>query len=75
MKHYTVLFEPQGIPVSVEAGTTLLQAQRAAGLLPDAPCGGRGVCGKCRAALDGREVLTCRTAVDRDMTEIGRAHV
>lgn len=31
MKHYTVLFEPQGIPVSVEAGTTLLQAQRAAG--------------------------------------------
>lgn len=68
MKHYTVLFEPQGIPVSVEAGTTLLQAQRAAGLLPDAPCGGRGVCGKCRAALDGREVLTCRTAVDRDMT-------
>lgn len=65
---YIVTFAPQGVRVSAEAGSTLLQAQRAAGLRPDAPCGGRGTCGKCRAILDGREVLTCQTAVDRDMT-------
>ncbi len=63
-----VTFEPQGICVSVESGTTLLQAQIAAGLRPDAPCGGRGTCGKCRAMVDKREVLTCQTIVDRDMT-------
>ena len=52
----------------MESGTTLLQARIAAGLRPDAPCGGRGTCGKCRAVVDGREVLTCQTTVDRDMT-------
>jgi len=64
---YTVTFAPQLVRVSVEAGTTLLQAQIAAGLRPDAPCGGRGACGKCLAVLDGQEVLACQTAVDRDM--------
>ena len=39
-----------------------------AGLRPDAPCGGRGSCGKCRVLADGREVLACRTAVERDVT-------
>ncbi|MDE7243882.1 MAG: ASKHA domain-containing protein [Oscillospiraceae bacterium] len=63
-----VTFEPQGVCVSVTAGTTLLQAQITAGLRPDAPCGGKGTCGKCRAVLDGQEILTCQTAVDRDMT-------
>ena len=65
---WTVRFEPAGVSVRVEAGTTLLRAQIAAGLRPDAPCGGRGTCGKCRAMAGGREVLTCQTAVDRDMT-------
>ena len=39
-----------------------------AGLRPDAPCGGRGSCGKCRVLTDAREVLACRTAVERDVT-------
>ena len=68
MNRYTVTFLPEGISVSVEAGTTLLQAQILAGLRPDAPCGGKGTCGKCRVYLDGREVLACQTAIDRDLT-------
>lgn len=56
------------IRVSVEAGSSLLHAQMAAGLHPDAPCGGRGSCGKCRVMLDGQMVLSCQTTVDRDMT-------
>ena len=63
-----ITFQPSGREVQPPQGATVLEAMRLAGLTPDAPCGGRGVCGKCRAALDGREVLTCRTAVDRDMT-------
>ena len=68
MKQYTVTFLPGGTTVTVDAGTTVLQAQIHAGLHPDAPCGGNGTCGKCRVELDGREVLACQTEVDRDMT-------
>lgn len=72
MELYTVTFQPGDLTVQVEAGTTLLQAQIAAGLRPDAPCGGKGTCGKCIVLLDGQEVLTCQTTVDRDMTVITR---
>ena len=68
MNEYTVTFLPVGITVSVEAGTTLLQAQITAGLRPDAPCGGKGTCGKCRVIVEGQEVLACQTAVHRDLT-------
>ena len=67
MNSYTVTFQPAGISVPAKAGTTLLQAQIAAGLHPDAPCGGKGTCGKCRVHLDGQEVLACQTAVHRDL--------
>jgi len=65
---YTVAFLPDGVSVSVEAGTSVLEAMIAAGLHPDAPCGGKGTCGKCRITVDGREVLACQTPIDRDMT-------
>ena len=68
MTEYKVTFLPQGITVSVPGGSSLLQAQILAGLRPDAPCGGRGTCGKCRVMLEGREVPACQTSVDRDMT-------
>ena len=61
-------FLPDNTLVRVAEGTTLLRAQILAGLSPDAPCGGRGSCGKCRVILDGREVNACRIPVDRDMT-------
>ena len=68
MKQYTVTFQPEGTVVTVPEGTDLLQAQILAGLRPDAPCGGKGTCGKCRVFLDGEEVLACMTPVNRDMT-------
>ena len=68
MNQYTVTFLPGGKTVRVEEGTDLLQAQIAAGLRPDAPCGGKGTCGKCKVVLEGGEVLACQTKVDRDMT-------
>ena len=68
MPQFTVTFLPDGVSVPVEAGATLLAAQIAAGLHPDAPCGGKGTCGKCRVILEGTEVLACQTTVSRDMT-------
>ena len=67
MTQYTVTFQPDGISVPAAAGTDLLQVQIAAGLHPNAPCGGKGTCGKCRVQLEGQSVLACQTKVDRDM--------
>ena len=70
-----VTFLPDNIAIAIEPGTTLLQAQIAAGLHPDAPCGGNGACGKCRVELEGKTVRACQTKVFQDMTVIlpGRA--
>lgn len=64
----TVTFLPKGVTVEVEEGTSLLSAQIRAGLQPDAPCGGRGRCGKCRVQVGGAWVPACQTPADRDMT-------
>ena len=64
---YTINFLPDGIKINVSGGT-VLEAARLAGLAPNAPCGGRGTCGKCKIHLDGEIVLACQTTVDRDMT-------
>ncbi len=66
MKH-TVTFLPDSVSITVETGTSVLEAMIAAGLHPDAPCGGKGTCGKCRVTVNGQEKLACRTSVDRDL--------
>ena len=42
-----VTFSLDGITVWVDAGTTVVEAARVAGIVIPAPCGGRGVCGSC----------------------------
>ncbi len=70
---YTVRFTGENCEVRVSAGATLLQARIASGLEADAPCGGRGTCGKCRCEVrvagqaDWREALMCQTPVDGNM--------
>ncbi len=71
MKVFTVTFLLDRNSVQFSGGT-ILEAQIKAGLRPDAPCGGKGTCGKCRVILDGTEVLACQTVVDRDTTVITR---
>ena len=65
---HRVLILPANVQMEVPAGMTLLDALRQAGFSVDAPCGGRGTCGKCRIMVDGEEKLACQTKVDRDMT-------
>lgn len=46
-----VVFQPSARTVDVPAGVTYLEAARLASALLEAPCGGRGVCGKCRVQV------------------------
>ncbi|MBQ3376900.1 MAG: 2Fe-2S iron-sulfur cluster binding domain-containing protein, partial [Synergistaceae bacterium] len=39
----------------------------AANNLIDAPCGGRGVCGKCGVEVDGVKKLSCEVRVIKDI--------
>ena len=50
-----VTFQPSGRSVFVLPGTLLLEATGRAGVALQAPCGGRGTCGKCQVRiLDGQ---------------------
>lgn len=48
-----VIFLPENKRIVVAKGTSLLQAARAGGLTLEAPCDGRGTCGKCRVMVTG----------------------
>ena len=56
--------------LSAAAGTNLLDVLKENGIYPDAPCGGNGTCGKCTMLVNGKQVLACKTVVDRDMTVV-----
>ena len=49
-----VTFQPSGKTVYVLAGTKLIEAAGGADLALDLPCGGEGVCGKCRVVVSGK---------------------
>ena len=69
---HQITFLPGNLTVAAEEGATLLQAEIQAGLRPDAPCGGKGTCGKCRVVVLSGPVrgscLACQTQVTGDMT-------
>lgn len=72
MSTYQVRFTKENKTIAIPEGTTLLAAAISAGLRPDAPCGGRGKCGKCRVKChkegeDWQEVLACETPVSGDI--------
>lgn len=53
--------------IKVPEGTTILNAEIQAGLVPDAPCGGQGKCGKCLVRIDGVTVKACQTVITKDL--------
>ncbi len=48
-----ITFHPSGRTVYVLPGTRLLEAAAGAGIVLDQPCGGAGICGKCRVRIAG----------------------
>lgn len=56
-----------GTRISAKENSTVLDALRSSGIWQDAPCGGKGVCGKCRMEIDGQPQLACQTRVCSDL--------
>lgn len=48
-----VIFEPDGMEVFVPSDTLLSRAAAAVGLTIEMPCGGMGICGKCKVIVHG----------------------
>lgn len=53
--------------ITCREGINLLELLREHSCAPDAPCGGNGVCGKCKVKVNGEEVLSCRYSVTSDI--------
>ena len=64
---YRIKFIREEKEILVEPGTRILEAERKANLVPDAPCGGRGKCGKCRVKIEDHMVLACQTEIYSDL--------
>ncbi len=58
-----VVFTPEAERRCVPVGTTVLEAARGAGLDLSSPCGGDGLCGKCRVIIKKGEVLSVPTSL------------
>jgi uncharacterized 2Fe-2S/4Fe-4S cluster protein (DUF4445 family) len=70
MKHFLVIFEPDGKRVSIHAKATLLEAAGQAGIILNSVCGGKGTCKKCIVNLEpgGRQVLACQHRIENNLT-------
>lgn len=67
---YRIHFIRENKTAEVADGSNLLEVWRSTGLIPDAPCGGHGTCGKCRVRLPGAQeqiVKACETVVHSDL--------
>ncbi len=51
MKNIKVFFEPDNIEVEVPQGSKIITAIEKAGINFELPCGGKGICGKCRVKV------------------------
>ena len=62
-----VYIEQENQVLEAAQGENLLQVLRSAGFGLDAPCGGKGTCGKCKVLVNGTEQLACQTAIEEDI--------
>jgi len=65
MNHTILLAD--GKTIDAKTGDNLLDILRQAGELLDAPCGGNGVCGKCKVKIDGKQFLACQYEISSDI--------
>jgi uncharacterized 2Fe-2S/4Fe-4S cluster protein (DUF4445 family) len=66
---------PAGASVSVEQGTTILDASRRAGVLIEAPCNGAGHCGKCTVQIPLDDLPQIVVHVDAPAGDSGKGVV
>ncbi len=72
MKHFRVVFQPEGREISIHQGATLVEAAGQAGIFVTTPCAGKGTCHKCTVLLhpSGQPILACQHRVESDMTVV-----
>ncbi|MCL5283030.1 MAG: ASKHA domain-containing protein [Planctomycetes bacterium] len=72
MKHFRVVFQPEGREISIHQGATLVEAAGQAGIFLMTPCAGRGTCRKCTVLLypSGQPILACQHRVESDLTVV-----
>ena len=70
MPDVVVIFEPSGLRLLVESGTTILDAARLVGLDIANDCGGRGTCGKCKVTMHPAGEPTSRDSENLSNQEI-----
>jgi uncharacterized 2Fe-2S/4Fe-4S cluster protein (DUF4445 family) len=75
MQKLTVTVKPWNISFSVPKGSSLFRALSSHGFFLDAPCGGRGTCGRCAVRVYSEEnagrwdtLQSCRATVEKNMT-------
>jgi len=70
VKHFNIIFEPDGKRISIHEGATLLEAAGQAGIILNAVCGGKGICKKCLVSIQpsGEQVLACQYHIQSDIT-------
>ena len=66
--NHKILLLPSQKTISVEHGANLLHTLTEHGILLPAACGGRGSCGKCKVLVDGKEELSCKYRIHKDIT-------
>jgi uncharacterized 2Fe-2S/4Fe-4S cluster protein (DUF4445 family) len=70
VKHFNIIFEPDGRQISIHEGATLLEAAGQAGIILNTVCGGKGICKKCLVSLQpsGEQVPACQYHIQSDIT-------
>jgi uncharacterized 2Fe-2S/4Fe-4S cluster protein (DUF4445 family) len=67
-----VTFLPSGKTIDTAPGTELMDAAKALGLAVDAPCGGKGTCGRCMVRIvSGNVEADSLGAIDKDDVAAG----
>ena len=69
---YKLTFLQENTSIEAPEGGTLMEALKEAGIFLDAPCGGRGTCGKCLVKIsengsDWAEVKACQTKINKEL--------
>ena len=67
MEDYWIQILPEGRKEKATGGERLLDVLLRMGIMVDAPCGGRGRCGKCSVLVNGHKMQACKALVDQDM--------
>lgn len=65
----TVFFPQNHTQIQVSSGTVLIDAIRNAGIEIDAPCGGRGTCGKCTVTIQSNNCSSLQKSCHFIVTE------